>query len=107
MAPASGLGDVRAWSSKVSVADTKNVTASSKGWRIQLTFMLGVASPVELQESSPHHPTPKTLEEAPTIAVELAMTSAAADATTSLPIVTATACSRATTSLAFATASFS
>jgi hypothetical protein len=105
MSPASGLGDAGASSSKAPAAVAKRVTTSVKGQWIQPAFLLGAASAVESQELLPHNPMANTPEEAPAIAAGLAATFAAADTTTLLPIVTATAGSRATASLAFATAS--
>jgi hypothetical protein len=67
--------------------------------------MLGADSLAKLQETSPHNPTPKALEERPAIDAELAATSTIADTTSSLPIVTAASGSEATASLALATAS--
>jgi hypothetical protein len=67
-APLSGLGDAGASSSQAPAATAKKVVASGKGQRIHPVSMLGAASPVESQESSPHDPMLKTLEEALAIA---------------------------------------
>jgi hypothetical protein len=105
MAPVSGLGNAGASSSKALVVASKKVATSVKGQQIQASLMLVAALPTESQESSPHNSTPKTSEEAPAIAAELAVTSTAADTMASLLIVTTAGGSRATTSFAFVTTS--